>query len=176
MSDWIIAEAEVRQLHARYTDAVWRKDVPAFGDCFCVDAQWRLSGFVLSGRNDIAAFMGAAFAKYRRILLTFRTPIVAFEEGGDIVARTYVSEQSVLADGRAYAPIGTYHERFAREDGRLRFAWRLFMTEYIGPPDLSGQFFDNPDFGAPPAMPPLDAQSFDRSGILTGRAQAGEGQ
>lgn len=165
MDDWMQAQSAVMQLHARYVDAVWRKDVGAFGDCFATDAQWRLSGFVVDGRTAIAAFMEAAFTRYGRILLTFRTPIIDLNDG-EISARTYVSEQSVLADGTAYGPIGTYYERFVEEEGRLRFAWRLFMTEYVGGPDLKGEFYDTPDFGPPPAMPDRDQPTFNRSGIL----------
>lgn len=166
MTDFASIEAAIRQLHAHYTDAVWRKDAQAFGECFAKDAEWRLSGIIIKGRSDIAEFMADAFTKYRRILLTFRTPVLDIS-GGEVTGRTYVSEQSVLANGQAYGPIGTYYERFVEEDGRWRFAWRLFLTDYIGPPDLSGTFFDNPDFGPPPAMPRLDEPSYDRSGILT---------
>lgn len=174
MTDLIATEAAIRRLHALYTDAVWRKDVEAFGACFTNNAQWRLARLIVEGRGNIAAFMAAAFAKYRRILLTFRSPIVDIAEHGEIVARTYVSEQSVLANGQAYGPIGTYYERFAEEDGTLRFSWRLFMSDYIGPPDMSGTFYDNPDFGPPPAMPTLDQPTFDRSGILTGAKDLGK--
>jgi hypothetical protein len=111
--------------------------------------------------------MCAAFTKYRWILLNFRTPLLQVGKG-DASGRTYVSEQSVFADGRSYAPIGTYYDRYREEGVLWRFSWRLFHTCYIGPPDLSGQFFENPDFGPPPLMPPLDAPSIDRSGILTG--------
>ena len=169
MSDFLAVEAAIRQLHAIYTDAVWRKDVAAFGDCFAEDAEWRLSGIVLRGRDNIAQFMAGIFPKYRRILLTFRTPIINPGPEATITARTYVSEQSVLASGQAYGPIGTYYEHFVHESGSLRFSWRLFMSDYTGPPDLSGTFHDNPDFGAPPAMPSLDQPTIDRSGILTGR-------
>jgi uncharacterized protein (TIGR02246 family) len=165
MIDLAEADLFVRQLHARYVDAVWRKDVEEFGACFASDAQWRLSGMIVQGRPAIMDFMAAGFTKYRRILLTFRTPQVAVANG-ELTARTYVSEQSVLATGQPYAPIGTYYERFKFEDGAWRFGWRLFLTEYIGPPDLTGTFFENPDFGPAPAMPPLDEPSYNRSGIL----------
>jgi uncharacterized protein (TIGR02246 family) len=162
------AEA-IRQLHADYTDAVWRKDLTAFGDCFAPDAEWRIAARVVRGRNAIMQFMGAAFPRYRWILLNFRTPSLTIEPG-KATGRTYVSEQSVLADGRPLAPLGVYYERFVEQDGRWRFSWRLFHTLYLGPPDLSGSHFENPDYGPPPCMPPLDAPSFDRSGLLTGNS------
>ncbi len=166
MTEFHIAAAAIHQLHSRYVDAVWRKDIAAFADCFTEDAEWRLTGLVLQGRDNIAAFMQGVFPKYRFILMTFRTPTL---EIGDGVAsgRSHVSEQSVLANGSPFGPIGTYYERFVQQADRWRFSWRLFHTSYVGPPDLTGTFFDNPDYGPPPAMPGLDEPSYDRSGILT---------
>lgn len=163
MSDFVAAECGIRQLHARYVDAVWRKDGEAFGDCFAEAAEWRVGGSVMQGRDGITEAMRGVFPLFRRILMTFRTPIL---EVGDGVAsgRTYVSENSVFADGRPFAPIGIYFERFVRQGAVWRFQWRLFQTNYAGPPDLSGTFFDVPDYGAPPAMPPLDEITIDRSG------------
>ena len=33
MTDFLMAEAGIRQLHSRYIDSVYRKDFAAFGDC-----------------------------------------------------------------------------------------------------------------------------------------------
>lgn len=44
MTDFSATEAAIRQLHALYADAVWRKDYESFGDCFTEDAEWRISG------------------------------------------------------------------------------------------------------------------------------------
>jgi len=165
MTDFVVAETEIRQLHARYTDAVWRKDLDAFGDCFAKDCEWRISGMILHGRDAVVEMMRNAFPKYRFILCNFRTPLLEVGEG-TASGRTYMNEQSILEDGSPFGPIGIYHERFVDEGDQWRFSWRLFHTAYIGPPDLSVTFFENPDFGAWPAMPPLDAPSYNRAGIL----------
>ncbi len=44
MTDLAAADNGIRQLHARYADAVWRKDYPSFGDCFTEDCEWRIAG------------------------------------------------------------------------------------------------------------------------------------
>jgi len=163
-TDLVAADTEVRQLHARYVDAVFRKDIDAFGNCFAKQAEWRVGGKILRGKNDITAFMRGVFPQFVRIFMTFRTPLIHLENGA-ISARTYVSENSLFADGRAFAPIGIYFEHFTVERDALRFKWRLFQTQYAGPPDLSGRFFDVPDYGPPPAMPPLDENTYDRSGV-----------
>ncbi len=164
MSDFAAVEAAIRQLHARYADAVWRKDAQGLGQCFAEDAEWRVGGQVMRGRAQIVSFIEGAFPLYRRILMTFRTPIVDLTGEGTAVARTYVTENSLFADGTPYAPIGIYFDRFAEAGGRWLFTWRMFQTQYSGPPDLTGEWYDLPDYGPPPGMPPKDEVTFDRSG------------
>lgn len=165
MTEFHIAECAIRQLHARYGDAVWRQDLDAFGDCFAEDCEWRISGRAFRGRNEIKQFMATVFPMFRRILFTLRTPIL--EVGvGVASARTYVTEESVQADGTALFSIGTYFERFVDQGDRWRFSWRLFQSEYASAPGLTGPFYDNPVLGPPPAMPPLDAIPADHSGII----------
>jgi ketosteroid isomerase-like protein len=164
-TEFLLAEAAVRQLHARYVDAVFRADLDAFGECFAEQAEWRVGGKVMRGRNEATAFMRNVFPQFERLFMTFRTPLLNIDNSGALSARTYVSENSRFADGRPFAPIGIYYEHFIREDGRLRFKWRLFQTHYAGPPDLTERFFDLPDYGPPPAMPPFDEETYDRSGV-----------
>lgn len=164
MSDSHIAEAQIRQLHAHIVDAVWRKDAEAFGDCFTENAEWRLAGMVLTGRPQITAAFARLMGNVERVMMTFRTPIL--EVGvGTARGRTYVTEQNAFRDGRPGSTIGTYWERFEHQGDRWRCAWRLFQLHYIGPPDLSGRFFDQPDYGPPPGFPPLDATAANYSGL-----------
>jgi ketosteroid isomerase-like protein len=172
MSEFVATEMAIRQLHQRYVDAVFRKDADAFGDCFAEHAQWRVGGRVMRSRAEAVAMMKGVFPQFRRILMTFRTPILTVGEGV-ATGRTYVTEHSLFADGRPFAPIGIYFEHFVDEGDAWRFSWRLFQTHYVGPPDLSGEWFDVADYGPPPAMPPFDEITYDRSGV---GAKAGGGQ
>lgn len=153
------AEA-VRELHARYTDAVWRKDFSAFAQCFSYDAEWRIGGLVLRGRQQIEETIEKILANFRRVLITFQSPILHIGKDG-LTGRTYMQEQVARIDGTSSIAIGRYYENFLQEDGRWRFAWRLFERHYSGPLDLSGEFYEWPDYGPPPAMPPCDAASGD---------------
>jgi uncharacterized protein (TIGR02246 family) len=175
MQDFVAAECAIRQLHARYADAVWRKDPQSFGALFAEDAEWRVGGQIMRGRVAIEAFISGAFPLYCRILMTFRTPIVDLMPDGTAVARTYVTENSLFADGTPFAPIGIYFDRFKLVEGRWLFAWRMFQTHYIGEPDLKGEWYDMPEYGAPPGMPPLDEVTFDRSGTGAKAVNAGKG-
>lgn len=157
MIDINVAEREIRQLHARYADAVWRKDLVAFGDCFSEDAEWRIGGMALRGRAAIMPAFESILIHFDRILLTFRTPILDIVDGV-ASARTYVDERTARKGGGPSTALGLYFERFADEGDRWRFKWRLWQTLYRGGANLDGVFFDNVDFGPPPAMPPLDAE------------------
>jgi hypothetical protein len=153
-------ELAVRDLHARYTDAVWRKDFTAFGECFTHGAEWHIGGLALQGRARIVEGIEKILANFRRVLITLHTPIVHINAGG-ISARSFVTEQVARLNGQSNVSVGRYYERFELEDRRLRFSWRLFELHYSGPPDLTGSFSEHPDYGPPPAMPPQDAPSGD---------------
>jgi SnoaL-like domain len=165
MADYVAVEYAIRQLHARYADAVWRKDYEAFGDCFAVDAEWRIGGRILRGRAEVVENLKRLMPNFYRVFMTFRTPIVDIAKDGAVSSRTYVTENNIFVDGRSGSSIGTYYERFVDQGDRWRFKWRLFQTHYLGPADITGPLFENPDFGAPPLMPPLDAPTYDHTGL-----------
>jgi hypothetical protein len=167
MTDFVAAECAIRQLHARYADAVWRLDYEAFGDCFAEDCEWRIGGVVLRGRRAIVDYNRELFStKFRRLFITLRTPLLDVQDG-KASGRTYFSAQNVMADGSGFAPLGVYYEHFVDQGDRWRFAWRLFQTLYTGPADMSGSFHDQPEFGPPPGMPPLDVETRNVSGLHT---------
>jgi hypothetical protein len=161
--DLASVSAGISQLFSNYTDAVWRKDHVAFAECFTPDGEWRIGGVVLRGRSRIAAQIKSVLGLYRRVLVTMRPPILEVSRGA-ATGRALLSETCIFNDGRVITPIGTYFDRYALFEGRWRFSWRLFQTEYAGPADYSGPFFENPDFGPPPAMPPLDTMPIDHTG------------
>lgn len=157
MIEFLEAEAGIRQLHAHYTDAVWRQDLAAFGDCFTTDAEWRISGMVMRGRDEIANGFGTILATCNRVLISFRNPQVDLTGRGRASARVYVTEQCSWTDKAPNMNIGRYFDRAVLDGDRWRFEWRLFQLLYTGPSDLTGEFQDHPDYGAWPAMPPRDA-------------------
>lgn len=163
-SEFVAVECAVRQLHARYVDAIWRQDAPAVGALFAPDGEWRVGGQVMRGPAEVERFIAGAFRQFKRILMTFRTPILELGDGV-ASARTYVTEHSIYADGRPFAPIGIYFDRFVEIEGQWLFQWRMFQTHYTGPPELTGTLYDVADYGPPPGMPPLDETTFDRSGV-----------
>jgi uncharacterized protein (TIGR02246 family) len=166
-TDLAAAEAGIRQLHAAYTDAVWRQDFDAFADCFTPDGEWRISGRVFSGRAEIRENIERILSNFVRVLISFRTPSLQVGEGV-ATGRTYIDERCAWKNGNTNISIGRYYEHFVEDGDRWRFAWRLFELHYRGAPDFTGTFFDHPDYGAPPAMPPLDANTEDMASARWG--------
>lgn len=167
--EYALAECGIRQHHARYCDAVWRMDFAAFADCFTEDCEWRIGGVIQRGRDEIVEQNRNLFTThFRRLFISLRTPVIELHEDGTASGRTYFDARNVMADGSGFAPIGVYYERFVDGGDRWRSSWRLFETLYTGPADLSGTMHDVPDFGAPPAMPPRDAGTFNASGLHPG--------
>lgn len=168
--DFLLAECGIRQLHARYCDAVWRFDMDAFGDCFAQDCEWRMDGVVMRGREEIVAQNKALFeANFQRLLIRLGTPILEVGRGeakGTASARTYFSARNVLSDGTGFAPIDIYYEHFVDEGDRWRFKWRRFDGLYSGPADMSGMLHEQQDYGAPPAMPPLDGDTISITSLI----------
>ena len=157
MSQFVAAEAGIRELHQRYTDAVWRQDFDAFADCFAEDGEWRISGMALKGRAQIKETITAILGRFTRVLISF--------------GRTYIDERCAWKNGDTNISMGIYYEHFVERDGRWLFDWRLFQMLYRGDPDLTGTFYDFPDYGPPPGMPPRDALPADTATARWGIAK-----
>lgn len=162
MSRFAEFDAGVRQLHARYTDAVWRKDAKAFAECFAPDGEWRISGMVMRGREEIGGTIARILGQMNRVLFAYH-PAVLSLDGDNPCGRAMVEEKVSWSNGNANVSIGRYYERYAEIDGDWCFTWRLFELHYRGAPDLSGEWYEHPDYGPPPAMPPLDTVPLDTS-------------
>jgi hypothetical protein len=152
MTEFVVADSGIRQLHARFADAVWRKDADAFADCFTEDAEWKIAGLHIRGREDIGSLIGNLLSTYERILLILGTPLLEVGQGV-ASGRIQMTEYAKMADGDSAMTIGIYYDRYVEESDGWRFQWRHFSLHYRGPTDLSAAFVESPDYGPPPGMP-----------------------
>ena len=167
MIDFVAAESGIRQLQARYIDAVWRKDYAAFGDCFTEDAEWHIAGKVHRGRAACVQFMEAVMPLFNRVLMTMQTPILEVQ-GSAVTGRTYVTEINAVKDQPAAFSIAIYYDRFVLQGDRWRFGWHHYQLHYLGPPDMTGRFYPATDYGRPHGMPgPNDVATPSQSDMPT---------
>ena len=162
MSDYLVADSAIRQLHARYVDAVWRKDFAAFADCFAEDAEWKIAGLHVRGRIHIRSQFEKFIAPSERVLMLLGMPILEVGSG-TANGRIHVTEYVKLTDGRAARTIGVYYDRYVDEGDRWRFRSRHWNLHYRGPPDLSAPFHECEEYGPPPGMPGPDPSTARKS-------------
>jgi uncharacterized protein (TIGR02246 family) len=133
----LVAESGVRALVARYCHAIASRDDDAWADTFAVDAEWTVLGRTTRGRENVLAF-------YRQLLsgcawAVQRATDGIIEVSGDTATGRWVVVEYVQRAGAApLLNLGTYRDDYRRcEDGRWRFARRVFSPTYMGPLDLS---------------------------------------
>lgn len=110
MTGFATAEAWIRQLHAHYADAVWRKDGAAIGQCFTPDAEWRVDGMVMRGRDEIVAEFDRSLAGVTRALVSFRTPQLELTGPDRGSGRVYVTEHFAWRGRAPTTTISRYYE------------------------------------------------------------------
>jgi len=155
MNEFVIADSGIRQLHARFVDAVWRKDADAFADCFAEDGEWKIAGLHMRGRAEIGGQIGNLLSSCERVQLILGLPILEVEQD-TATGRMQVTELAKLTDGSSAMTFGIYYDRYVREGERWRFQWRHWTLHYRGPTDLSAALVDGPDYGPHPGMPAPD--------------------
>ncbi len=161
MTDFLVADCGIRQLHARFIDAVFRKDADAFAACFAENAEWKIAGLHIRSRSEIGPFFGKLMAICARVQIIMGTPILNIEPDS-VVGRVNVTELAKMSDGSSALTLGVYHDRYVEEGGRWRFQWRHFSLYYRGPIDLSADLVPSPDYGPPPNMPGADEPTLTR--------------
>jgi hypothetical protein len=150
--DLVTADAGIRQMHARYANAVWRKDFATFAEFWTEDAEFRIAGLVHKGRDNIAAFLGRAMADVDWVRMDFESPILDIQPDGTVLSRTQTWEENVLMKG-----MGIYWERLVLDGGLWRRRWAMFELQYIERTGQKGERLKQPDWGPPPGFPPVDA-------------------
>ena len=161
MSELLEADYQIRQLHARFVDAAWRKDGDSYAQLFTEDGEWKLAKMHMRGRKEIGESFTRLLGYTNRVLILPGVPILELE-GNTALSRSYCTEFTKMPDGRATMALGTYFDRYEKTGGAWLFKWRHYNLKYSGPIDYSDELVDSPDFGAFPGMPEPDAPTYTR--------------
>lgn len=161
MTDLIAADFGIRQCHAKFADAVWRQDAASFASCFAQQGEWKIAGFRFSGRDAVEQAFGQLVGRCTRVHLVTGQPILAVE-GGEVIGRMAMTEFAWMPDGTQALSIGMYHDRYVEEGGEWRYLERFWSFKYRGPIDLSAELAPTPDYGAFPARPSRDEETYVR--------------
>jgi hypothetical protein len=128
-------ELAVRNLVARYCDAVCRRDAAAWAATWAVDATWDLGGGrVTHGRDAAVRLWTTAIARYPWVAQLAPTGTV--DISGDTGRGSWwVLELNHLDNGAGALHLGHYDDTYRRTDEGWAFASRRFAMVYRGPLD-----------------------------------------
>lgn len=162
MTELWVAQAGINQLHARFVDAVWRKDQAVLADCVTDDVEWKIAGLVFRGREETSATLAKLLGACKRIRLIVGMPVLDVGDG-KATGRVPMTELTQMNDGSPVMTLGVYYDHYVQQGAQWRFSRRHFGLHYRGPVDFSGELImDSPDFGAPPGMPGPDEPTITR--------------
>lgn len=116
-------ETAIRALVHRYTSAIADRDAEAWSATWADDATWDLGGTPTTGRDAIRAAWVAAMERFVDVghVATFAELHV---EGDTATGRWVVDERTADAEGRSFAFVADYHDRYVRTPSGWRFAER----------------------------------------------------
>ena len=113
----------LRQLIARYCDAVVRRDTAAFEALWSHDATW-LVGKAPIARADIGTTFDKAMKGYKWLVQTAPNAVFEVDEAAGVATgRVTITEQFAKRTGEG-SLIGVYHDRYVRKHGSWLFAER----------------------------------------------------
>lgn len=161
MIDMIAADFGIRQLHARFADAVWRQDAAQFAACWTGDGLWKIAGMEVRGTAALEDACRKLLGRCSNIHLITGQPILG-TDGDGVQGRLAMTEFARMHDGSTAMTIGWYHDRYVEQAGLWRFAKRHWSFKYRGAPDLTGAFIDTPNYGAFPDGPAGDEATYVR--------------
>ncbi|HEY3002621.1 MAG TPA: nuclear transport factor 2 family protein [Kribbellaceae bacterium] len=125
-------ELAIRNLLARYGDAVCRRDAGAWIATWAPDCTWDLGGGrVTRGHEQTLALWRSSIAKYAWVAQLPASGTVELVDG-QARGRWYVLELNHLADGDGVMHLGHYADTYVRTEAGWRFGVRKFHLIYRG--------------------------------------------
>ena len=117
-------EEAIRQLVARYADAVTRRDEDAWSATWTNDGVWDLGNKHAEGRDEIVELWRASMAAFETVIQLVHQGTIDVERD-DAVGRWYLHEESTRAGARMRY-FGAYADEYRRTADGWRFARRRY--------------------------------------------------
>ena len=134
--DKLADEMAIRDLVARYADAVNRRDADAWVALWARDCEWHILGNPMTGRDDVLALWRSLMEGFSFVIQVIYSGTIELD-GDEATGCWYLCEIWKGPDGSAGMTVGVYRDRYVREEDMWRFRRRRFDILYMGPPDLS---------------------------------------
>ncbi|MDJ0877270.1 MAG: nuclear transport factor 2 family protein [Halieaceae bacterium] len=132
-------ELAIRDLNARYIDAVNRYNADDWIATWSPTATWDLMGHVVEGSEAILQTWQGAMSGFEMVVMMLSSGTIQVESE-KATGRWYLTEHLNPKDGDANMTLGVYNDEYALEDGRWVFTRRSYNVIYQGPQNLSGNY------------------------------------
>ena len=126
-------ELAIRDLNARYIDAVNRYSADDWSATWAEDASWDLLG------HEVEATWQGAMGSFEFALMMLNSGTLQVD-GQRATGRWYLTEHLKPKDGDANMVLGVYDDEYSCESGSWLFTRRRYRILYQGAPDLSGNY------------------------------------
>lgn len=137
-------EMAIRDVVARFTDAVNRNDPAALAALFTDDGEWLVPGMETTvGPAAAAEQIGGLRTMFPNLVQLLHSGHVVID-GDAATGVWYLTESAGTADGTALAFTGVYRDDLVRTDAGWRFSRRTFSFLYRGKVDLAGKWYPHP--------------------------------
>jgi ketosteroid isomerase-like protein len=132
-------ELAIRNLVARYAEAVNQGDAEAWVSTWARDGCWTLGGERSEGHENLLHTWRNLMGLFERVIQLPQSGVI--EVSGDCgEGRWSMIELGRSQGGDSSWTLGTYYDDYRREEAAWRFVSRRFEFIYAGAPDLSGMW------------------------------------
>jgi ketosteroid isomerase-like protein len=153
----VVAEAEIRNLAAQFSDAVNYNDPDAFSALWTADSVWEIGEPYVrraNGRTEIVALLRRLRQQWAFFVQLTHSGVIEFAGGDVATARWSVREVARSPDGaQSYDNLGTYVDSVERPESVWRFAFRSYQYIWLSETPLLGRSFPLPAPSHPPIAP-----------------------
>jgi ketosteroid isomerase-like protein len=129
--DPVAEELALRNLVARYADAISRQDSGTVAELFTADGEWVVTGHgEPRGHDEIVAFLDGLLTNWNGIVHALLSGRIHLDPADHDRAsgRWYISEFGQLQSGDDVFFAGVYHDVYVRDAGLWRFARRQYNS------------------------------------------------
>ncbi|MGI9286622.1 MAG: nuclear transport factor 2 family protein [Pseudomonadales bacterium] len=132
-------EIALRNLMAKYADAVNRYDADTWISTWAENGAWNLLGSPVEGRDNILGLWQQMMGGFEFALM-MPSSCLFNVDGDGASGHWYVHEYSRDKEGKTTMILGHYLDTYCKLDGQWLYKSRTYSFVYHGPADLSGSY------------------------------------
>jgi len=137
-------ELALRNLMARYVDAVNRCDAAAWTATWAEDGVWSLLGTPVSGRDNILGLWRQMMSGFEFAIMLPSSSMFEIEDT-TASGHWYLQEYTRDLEGNASTILSRYLDTYVKRDGQWLYQSREYSLIYHGAPDLGGSYTPLPN-------------------------------